>query len=59
MIEKRLIKYIEELDNDIVRLRSREVGEVKNLLNESYARLLLDVRDDLLKILEDGNKNKY
>ena len=60
MIEKKLIKYIEELDHDIIRLRNTDENYgIRNLVNESDANLLEDIKFDLLEILKYENKNKY
>ena len=60
MIEKKLIKYIEGLDHDIIRLRDTDENYgIRNLVNESDANLLEDIKFDLLEILKYENKNKY
>ena len=51
-LEERLIKHIEILKKDIVRLRSEDKNQMRNLINLSDAKLLEDEVNDLLEVLE-------
>ena len=51
-LEKRLDNYINSLDKDIKRLRDQEsFHHMRNLLNESDANLIEEIKLDLLEVL--------
>ena len=51
-LEKRLDNYINNLDKDIKRIREQEsFNHVRNLLNESDANLIEEIKLDLLEVL--------
>lgn len=52
-LEKRLDNYINSLDKDIKRLREqRTFNQIRNMINESDANLIEEIKLDLIKILE-------
>lgn len=50
-MEKKLQKYIDELEKDILKLKGKRHHGIRNIINESDIQLLTDVKEDLIRIL--------
>lgn len=59
MLEKRLEGFINSLDKGIKRIRAeQETSKIRNLIKESDANLLEDIKNDLIEIMRGDSRNE-